>query len=300
MTLVQLRYFQMVCNLGSTSQAAEALNISQPSVSNAIKELESEFQVTLFQRQSRGMKLTEEGRQFLELTRHLLSHAERVKAAMEDIGKNSREIRLGVPPMIGSLFLPQIYHGFQTACPDRKIAIEEHGSKRLTEQLENGELDAAFLPHSKPFGPDYQSVKITDLETVCCVSPVHPLVHCRKVNVTELKDQKLVMFKNSFFQTNSLLERFRAAGLHPNVLLYTDQLSTITRMVSRNIAIGFMFSRLSDASTDVVSIPLDPPMQVQVSLVWKHESLIAGSLLQFVEYMNKRAQENSETPSALS
>jgi len=293
MTLVQLRYFQAVCNAGSTSQAAELLNISQPSVSNAIKELESEFQVTLFQRQSRGMKLTEEGRQFLELTNHLLSHAERVRTAMEDIGKNSREIRLGVPPMIGSLFLPQIYHGFLTACPDRQIAIEEHGSKRLMEQLENGEIDAAFLPHDKPFGPDYRVVKIADLETVCCVSPVHPLVHRRTVDVAALKDQKLIMFKNSFFQTNSLLERFRAAGLTPNVLLYTDQLSTINRMVARNIAVGFMFSRLSDTSTDIVSISLDPPMHVHVSLVWKNESQMTENLMQFVEYVEKRAKETT-------
>lgn len=285
MTLAQLRYFQAVCHTGSTSQAAALLNISQPSISLAVKELESEFHVTLFARQNRGMKLTKEGEQFLSLAEHLLSHAERVRAAMADIASNSGGIHLGVPPMIGSFFLPQIYHGFVSSCPGCQLAIEEHGSKRLMEQLENGEIDAALLPHNRPFGPEFKTVKIADLETVCCVSPVHPLVHCRRVTIEDLKDQKLILFKNSFFQTNSLLERFRLSGYSPNVLLYTDQLSTVNHMVARNIAVGFMFSRLTDSMTDVVSIPLDPPMHVQASLVWRDESRLSENLRQFVEYV---------------
>lgn len=287
MTLVQLRYFQAVCSCGSTSQAAKMLNLSQPSVSSAIRELESEFNVVLFHRQRLGMKLTEEGEAFLKLTNQLLSHADRVAASMQDISRKSREIHLGVPPMIGSLYLPQIYHSFSTTFSDIRLEVEEHGTKKLIDQLENGEIDLAFIPHDRPYSPDFQAVKIADMETVCCVSTVHPLVNRRKISIRELGNQPLVLFKNSSFQTESLLQRFHAENLHPQILLRSDQLSTVRRMIARNLAVGFMFSSLSETLTDVVSIPLDPPMHTQVSLVWKAEDLISREQAEFIRFIQQ-------------
>ena len=72
MTLNQLRYFKAVCQYDSVSRAAQRLNISQPSVSNAIKELETEFGVRLFNRQYRRISLTDAGLQLLALTESLL------------------------------------------------------------------------------------------------------------------------------------------------------------------------------------------------------------------------------------
>lgn len=154
-------------------------------------------------------------------------------------------------------------------------------------QLENGEIDLAFLPHDKPFSTDYRAVKIADFETVCCVSPVHSLVKHRKISVRELYDQPLVLFKNSFFQTEALLQRFQSEDLRPKVLLYTDQLSTVRRIVARNLAVGFMFSSLSDSITDVISIPLDPPMAVRVSLVWKADSYVSRDQEAFVHLIQQ-------------
>ena len=288
MTLVQLRYFQAVCRYGSVLQAAEALHISQPSISSAIKELEKEFGVILFQRQHRGMKLTEAGQQFLDQADHLLAHADQVKQAMHDISRQSQKLRLGVPPMIGSLFLPQIYHGFMRSFPDIQIVIEEDGRAGLMRHLTSGQLDVAFLPHDKPFDSTFQALHIANLETVCCVSLTHPLVNRKRISISDLQDQSLVLFKNSFFQTESIKQRFAACGMSPHVLLYTDQLSTVRRMVARNIAAGFMFSKLSDSFPDVISIPLDPPMNVQVSLVWRSTGLLSQDMLQFIEYIQQR------------
>ena len=74
MTLDQLRYFQAVCQHDGVSRAAEALNISQPSVSNAIASLEKEFGVELFTRQRKRLLLTDEGRILSELAQKLLLH----------------------------------------------------------------------------------------------------------------------------------------------------------------------------------------------------------------------------------
>lgn len=287
MTLVQLRYFLAVCECESTSRAAEKLNISQPSISSAIRELEREFNVVLFHRQYRGMKLTEAGEAFKKLADQLISHTDRVVSTMQGISRKSRVIRLGIPPMIGSLFLPQIYHSFSKTFSDIRIEVEEHGRNALIKQLETGEIDLAFVSHTKPFGSDFQAVKLAYTETVCCVSLMHPLANRRKISIPELDHQQLVLFKNSSFQTEAILQRFYGENLQPQVLLYSDQVSTVRRLIARNLAVGFMYSDLSNSLPDVVSIPLDPPMQVQVSLVWKTEALVSQEQKAFIRFVQE-------------
>lgn len=287
MTLTQLLYFQTVCRSGSISRAAEILHISQPSISCAIKDLESEFNVTLFQRQYRGMNLTEEGRQFFELTNHLLTYTKQTTRAMHDVSQQKRQLRIGVPPMIGSLFLPRLYPGFIETYPDISITLEEAGRQELLQQLSQGQLDCALLPHDRPFDGSLSCVKIARLETVCCVSPMHPLAERSYVQMEDLSDFPLVLFKDSFFQTESIMRRFSECGLSPHVTLYTSQLSTVSALVSKNTAIGFMFRQLSDPIPDIVSIPLKPAMAVQVSLAWRRHSFLSRELKQFIDHMTE-------------
>ena len=269
MNLVQLRYFHAVCKLQNMTHAAEFLHVSQPSVSAAIKELEAEFHVTLFQRRYRGMIMTQEGERFLELAEGLLNYADQVEKAMVDLGQRRQAVRLGIPSVIGSLLLPQIIHGFLEKEPDFPLTIEE-GDRRLNEQkLNSSQLDLAFILHDRPFDESWESIPVMELKTLCCVSVVHPLANRRRVSVADLKEQPLVLFKNSQFQTQNVLDRYSYHGLTPNVVLYTDQVLTVQRLISRNLAVGFLFNRLAEPLRDLVGIPLDPPLTLRLSLVWK-------------------------------
>ena len=109
MNLVQLKYFHAVCKFQTVSEPARYLSISQPSLSSAIKELENEFGVTLFRRHYRGMVLTEEGEIFYKASKDILEKCEQVENEMKDLGSKRKKLRLGIPPMIGSLTLANIY-----------------------------------------------------------------------------------------------------------------------------------------------------------------------------------------------
>ena len=150
MNLVQLKYFHAVCVYQSVSAAAEYLHISQPSLSNAIKDLEDEFGVTLFFRHHRGMSLTEAGEKLFEMCGDLLSRAETAERVMNELGNKRNLLRLGVPPMIGSLVLPGIYNDFAKNNPALSLEISESGSFELSRRLSDGFLDMIFLPHNKP------------------------------------------------------------------------------------------------------------------------------------------------------
>ena len=97
MKLLQLQYFCTACKYNNITRASEELHISQPSISNAIKELEAEFGVILFKRLKKGFTLTREGETLLRHAQELLQHAERITKIMTDRGPENNSIRIGIP-----------------------------------------------------------------------------------------------------------------------------------------------------------------------------------------------------------
>lgn len=266
MKLTQLEYFCEVYQQNNVSRAAQKLNISQPSVSAALRELEEEFGMQLFLREGRGIRPTPEGKIFYSHAQSLLNHADSFRRSMTGLAQGE-EIRLGVPPMIGSLVLPALYGKYQASEPSCRLRIIEGGRGQLTQGLEENRIDLALLPHDGPL-ERFRTTSIGEMETMCCVSKVHPLHKRHSLTVRELEHEPLVLFSDSFFQTEQILERFHRASIRPNVLLQSNQLSTIGQMIARNIAVGFVFNSVAYSMHDVVPIALSPQMNFRVSLAW--------------------------------
>lgn len=292
MNLVQLKYFQAVCKYQSVSAAAEYLYISQPTLSSAIKELEREFGVSLFRRHHRGMVLTPEGTELLKHCERLLSHADQVERIMSDFGKRRKVLRLGVPPMIGSLFLPKIYSEFVPMHPDIKLDITEGGRQELQNQLSKELLDMVFLSHNAPFDSSVQSVEVARQETVCCVSKNSPLAQLKSVSPKDLADTPIALFKDSFFQSEEIKKRFASALVNPNIILHTNQLSTLQNLIRNDLAAGFMFRDLIAHDSDLVAIPLSSPINISVSLAWKHGACFFNAMDIFMDYAKKINKRN--------
>lgn len=264
MNLNQLRYFLAVGSLQSISKAAEHLHISQPSLSANMRDLENEFGVTLFTRHYRGVRLTEEGQTLYALGKDLLSRADQASAVMKDLGSGRKFLKLGVPPMIGSLILPKLYRGL--AQEDISLEITEGGYHHLLGKLIEKELDLAFLPHTGPLDPSVSGQPAAMLEVCCCAAKGHPLTAASSVDPSDLKQTPLVLFENSFLQTERILQWFQSKGVTPNILLQTQQLSTMVQMLESGLAVGFLFRELIDAHPGLTLIPTAQPIRLQVSL----------------------------------
>ncbi|MEL7623204.1 MAG: LysR family transcriptional regulator [Clostridiales bacterium] len=284
MKLQQLRYFQAACRYGSTLHAAEALHISQPTVSMAIKELEQEFGLTLITRQYKGFSLTHEGKTFLELTERLLDYADNVVQIMRDLGQKRNLIRLGMPPMIGSILFPMIYVDFGRKHPEVNFTTAESGSRMLLQQLNDNLLDMVFVPHTGPLPAEYGAIPVMCMETVCCVSKEHRLAKNQSITVEDLRNEPLVMFRNSFFQNELISQMFERRSIEPKVLHYSEQLSTIQKLVESNTAVGFIFRNISEQITNIVNLSFEPKVTLQVSLAWRNSSYMYSDMLKFIQY----------------
>ena len=288
MNLNQLKYFYTVCIHGSLSSASEYLYISQPSLSASIKSLEKEFGVSLFNRRYKGMELTAEGKRLFEMCKDILSRTEQLEDIMKDLGNERNKLRLGVPPMIGSIILPHIYRDFCKLYPDITLEIIEDGRSSLLDKLSENYLDMIFLLHNNPLDEKFTSAKIARLEIVCCASKESGIAEYESVTPHLLRDTPLVLFENSFFQTEEIKKWFAYEEVAPNIILQTKQLSTMLTMISNNVAAGFTFRELAEINNDFIAIPTKNPMYADASLVWKKDSYYFSCMEKFRKYVNDK------------
>ena len=287
MHFTQLKYFEAVCSHGSFSRAAEALHISQPSLSVAIKDLEAEFGVILFQRYHKGVSLTEEGEILYTMVRDILTRTDQTEKIMKDLGVGRKILKLGLPPMIGSMFLTRIYKDFCGQYPDVTIEISEDGYQNLKQKLRDGYLDVAFMSHDDTLDSELSSVFLSNLDVVCCIHKDDPMAKRPFVELKELENKPIVLFEDTFFQTVKIKERFQQENVSPRILLQTTQLSTVLNVISHNMAVGFVFAPVLENYPNIIPVPLENRLSIEIGLVYKKNAFPFRYVKEFIACMEK-------------
>ena len=145
MKIVQLEYFCAVSQYHSITQAAQKLYVTQPAISNAIKELEKEFSVSLFVRSKNHLTLTTEGELFYQKASELLASIKQTTQQFYDLGKQIPPIRIGIPPLLSTIFFPEMLLDFQKQYPDIPVELFEYGSIRAASLVQEETLDLALV-----------------------------------------------------------------------------------------------------------------------------------------------------------
>lgn len=273
MKLIHLEYFVTVCRLGSTTQAAAALSISQPAISAAIRELEGEFGVLLFTRVGKRLEITEAGRILYDRASDLLERAENTAQILTDIAQKRNHLRLGITPMLAALLLPRLFKEFHTMHPNVAFSLFEGGRQPLFEKLDSRELDMVICSHNTETDPSYHIMPLTNLEFGLCVHAGHRLAQQESVRIKDLADEPLAVFSLGF-QMNQVVERaFARNGLSPNIIFRTSQISTMWEMVSNELASCFIYTALQSQRPDLCFLPLDEEnlskAKVPINLYWR-------------------------------
>ncbi len=284
MTIAKLQQFLAVCQFQSVSRAAESLHISQPSVSGTIRDLESEFHVNLFRHEGRRLVLTAEGSFLQERAKKLIRQFDELSWQMEDLGNQKNRFRIGIPPMAGTIFFPQLYKAFIKEYPEISLSITECGSVHAEKLLEKGELDLIMATLPGEPSPDFSCQKLARTELMLAVSPSHRLAETRSIDVTMLAEEPLVLFGTDTAPSNAVLSLFEKKQLRPNVLLYSSQLSMIKQFISDGTAAAFLLDALVHREPDLVAIPFSTPVYFDTVLLWKKDQYLYNDVEKFLRF----------------
>ncbi len=292
MNILHLKYFVTACEYGNISVAAQALHISQSSISVAIKNLEKEFSVSLIKRQRVGFSLTDKGQEFLEMARSVIEHMESVESRMADMGQKHQEIRIGIPPMLCAIMLTDLLYKIQKNCPQIKISFIEAGSHELLKLLDNNLLDMALVPaDGANTKSGIKSIKVATYEEVYCVSKKHKFAKEKEVCVKDLVNQPLVLFHESFYHNNMVKRMLEQEKTTISVAHKTTQLSTMEQLIEKNIATGIMFKERARAQQNIKGISFDPPIYTDIYLLWRKSAHLTQDMKIIISYIENMHKE---------
>ena len=269
MTLLQLRYFHSVCQYNSISKAAEAMHISQPAISIAVKELEEEFGVSLFTRDKKRLILTNEGSFFLERVSEILPQIDALSKLMSDLGRKQHTLNISLIPMGGSNLLLDSLHQFRSSYPDIQISITECSTSKGVENVLNGTCHTAFIIADRKKYDAVDGLILLRTQYVFCVSKSHPLAGLSECNLRELSNQSLILPQDETYLTRELKKRFYELGVTPKVLLQTMNFSLIRKIISAGKEGIFLTKESASLLPDTVQIPMTQPLSISYALVWK-------------------------------
>lgn len=297
MKLLYLNYFCTVAELQSVSKAAKLLYVSQPTITYAIKELESEFQIKLFTRKRHGLSLTKEGTQFLRASIELLDHARAVEAKMHAIARNSSEINLGIPPMMSITFFPSINQYLHKRAPEISIRLYEAGANEICNKLSQGILDAGIVPKQFVNTDLFECLDLKRERYVCCVGKNHRLAGRRSVSIADLKDEPFVVLTPEYANYTFTTKVFEEHGFVPHIPLITTEFASVIDRVENAGFVSFVFRAYATRYQDrIVGIPLDiePSYTDQIiSMVWSKQRGLSDAMNKVLSSLDSEQFFNS-------
>lgn len=286
MELRQLEYFQMVSRLGSVTRAADRLHVAQPSVTVAIRKLEEELGVKLFDRSQKQLALTPEGQVYLIRVDDILSKVQDSVTEMNDYRSLQKgSITVGLTPTIGAALFPYIFTKFKQAYPKLDVSITEEGSLAVRTLLEQGELDIGVLIISN-MSPRLASIPITSGQVFVCLPPGHPLGRqYTSIPFAELKDQPFILFKEDTYSRQLILEECAKHQFNPRIVFSSSQIETIMGLVEQGAGISFLLDSIVRKRSTIISRPLADPLTVKTGLAWNKERYLSNAAKTFIEFI---------------
>lgn len=190
MTIRHLRIFLAVAKEGKMGLAAKSLFISQPSVSQAIKEIEDYYGIKLFERLSKKLYMTENGERLLQYARPIIESFDEMEMSLRHAGEQVN-LRIGATITAGSYLLEPIITLFERENPEVKVKVIVNNTHVLQEKLLNSELDIAII-EGKITNPDLVKRSVCDDPLVVAVGKAHPFYCEKRLPIKALEGQDLI------------------------------------------------------------------------------------------------------------
>lgn len=240
-TIRQLQYFVAVAENGSVSRAAHSLAISQSAVTEAVKFLEEDLSVKLFERHSRGLNITHKGHQFLRHATSILSEVSDARRALALKNQEiSGDLHLGVTSLMAGYVLSDLLAKYRRANPQVDITAIEDNGEYLEHLLIGGELDVAVMVISNLHDKLALQVEILDVSPYRLWLPIgHRLLKQDSISVDDLIDEQLIMLDiDEMGEAGMTL--LSALGKRPKVAFRTRSVEAVRSLVATGAGIALL------------------------------------------------------------
>ncbi|SKC55987.1 LysR family transcriptional regulator [Ohtaekwangia koreensis] len=271
MDLKHLRYFKVLAEELNFRKAAARLNISQPPLSQQIKELEESLETSLFHRLKKGNELTDAGKILYQYTLEIFEKVEEAEERIRSIReKKTGKLILGLVPGIRPQRIAKAMQLFQKIYPDIQVTIAEHCTATLIHHVKENMVDLALV-----YGPvqeDALEWNAIAEEAYHVVLPAnHALAKRKKISREDLKDQPFILYKRQdqpWFH-DAVMQQLKFNGQEPNIISELSSPRTRVLLVHQGLGLTFAPASLHEEYPHVSFKPLDSLDAVPVGILRK-------------------------------
>ena len=256
MTLLQLQYFKTLARVLHYTHAAAELHIAQPSLSYSIKELEKELGVKLFEKDSRHIRLTIYGEQFLPYAEQALAMLDEGVGVLRQMSNSAQQIvRLGYFHSISASLIPAAMMGIYGQEKNRSVRFQftEAPSFDLFQMLKRGEVDLAFCLHQDE---ELESVTIMRQPLYLAVPEHHPLAKRESVCFEDFAREPIVMLDKPSSLRTQLDQVYAQHGLAPDVVFEVRECNAALQYVALRFGVSVLPQVPAMENEKVVVIPV--------------------------------------------
>ena len=286
MTLSELRFVVSVAQEKNFRRAAAKSFVSQPALSLAIKKIENELGVLIFERNRMGISLTTVGEKIVNQAQIVLEEVDKIKAISEaERNTQQVEVKIGLIYSIAPYLLPSIIPLVKNSSPEIILEAEEDITTNLIKKLEEGSIDAAII--ALPFVvPGIETQPLYDEPFKVLIPTKHPWNNKQKINAKELKNEKILLLDNTHCFSMQVREACPGISDKAEVQAGTS-LETIRNMVASNLGISILpqSATANNYSNDLINIlPFESPIPFRrVAMAFRRGSSKQSSLVKIVK-----------------
>lgn len=242
-TLRQLAYFVAAGEVGGVTLASERINISQPSISAAISQLEAEFGLQLFVRHhAQGLSLTPAGQRLMHAAKALLLQAEELHGIADEVAKSvSGPLHVGSFRTFAPMLIPELCKAFLAQYPAVKLRVSEDDEAALIAKLRHAEINLA-LTYAIHLTDDISFEPLAELPTYILLAADDPLAGRHSIALADLAEKPFILLDMPLSR-EYFLSLFMSEGLVPNTVASSEYPETVRSFVACGFGYSLMTSR---------------------------------------------------------
>lgn len=291
MELRQLEYFHMASRMHNITRAAERLGVSQPNITVAIKKLEAELGVQLFDRRQKQLFLTSEGEVFLSRIERALQNIQDAVLEVNDYKQLQKgSIKIGIPPMMGAYMFPKIFSSFRHQYTHLDVFLYEEGSITIRSQLERDELDFGIIIITDA-APPLEVLQMTTNQLMACVPENSPLAEKGYISAEDIAASDVIMLKEGAYLRELVKQKMEAYDVAPNIILESNQVITIKGLVANGVGIAFLLDFVAENTPGIRALPLKTPIFVDIGLAWKRGRYVSKAAQSFIDFCQSNLKQ---------
>ena len=286
--LRQLKYFLAVSKELNFKKADEKLNISQPSLSQQIRELEHELGMPLFDRIGKKISLTEAGKILLLHTKTIFREIEQARSAIQDLnGLQHGSLTIGSLLTVVNYLLPPAILNFNKLYPNIELSVLGLRTGDIREKLLQHELyiGITFLPVQDK---EIVSLPLYKSELTLVVPTGHTLTERSHISIVELQDYPLILLPKNFFLTELITSHCQQFDFTPKPILEISTMESLVQMVSKGMGITVLPKPYIDflQNTNIQALKIkDPTPTIDIGLIYRKDKYMCAATQAFIEQL---------------